>query len=619
MKIVTYNVNGLRPRIAQFGSLRNLLNSFDADIICFQETKLRRQEVTADLVMAEGYESFFSCTRTSEKGRTGYSGVITFCRVNSAFSSKEVALPLSAEEGFTGLMGNSQTSKDKLPFLTEDLDEFSKDELISVDSEGRCIITDHSHFVIFNVYGPRAVSDDTERIHFKQRFYRILQRRWESLLLQGRRVFVVGDLNIAPSAIDRCDAGPDFDNNEFRRWFKSMLSENGGQFSDVFRAKHPDEREAYTCWPQNTGAEVFNFGSRIDHILCAGSCLHESDDLQSHSFVNCHVKECDILTHYKRCKPENTLSAQRWKGGRSIKLEGSDHAPVLLTLNDIPEVSLHSTPSLSARYVPMVHGLQQTLVSVLMKRRVSEEMKSCKMSHENITLGSACERVEEPVDKTGSSVVSSNECCFPPSQESEDSILESNELSRGSSSQEAVSLSGSESEKSIVKQCNETKKKARNSHWSQLSLRSFFQKSKCTGNGVNESCIDDSNNQAEPSQPGPRLHETPAIFDHCGTPKQCELEMDACDQDLAKLNENSTKKEKSNVASLEWQRIQQLMQNSIPLCKGHNEPCIARVVRKQGPNFGRRFYVCARAEGPASNPDANCGYFKWAASKSRNK
>lgn len=36
MKIVTYNVNGLRQRITQFGSLRNLLNSFDADIICLQ-------------------------------------------------------------------------------------------------------------------------------------------------------------------------------------------------------------------------------------------------------------------------------------------------------------------------------------------------------------------------------------------------------------------------------------------------------------------------------------------------------------------------------------------------------------------------------------------------------
>ena len=76
MKIVTYNVNGLRPRISQYGSLLKLLDSFDADIICFQETKLRRQELTSDLVMADGYESFFSCTRTFERGRTGYSGKV---------------------------------------------------------------------------------------------------------------------------------------------------------------------------------------------------------------------------------------------------------------------------------------------------------------------------------------------------------------------------------------------------------------------------------------------------------------------------------------------------------------------------------------------------------------
>ncbi|RYR20841.1 hypothetical protein Ahy_B03g066092 isoform B [Arachis hypogaea] len=99
--------------------------------------------------------------------------------------------------------------------------------------------------------------------------WRRLEKRWESLLHMGRRIIVVGDLNIAPSAIDRCDAGPEFDNNEFRRWFRS------------------------------------------------------------------------ILTQYKRAKPESILSAHRWKGGRSIKLEGSDHAPVFMTLVDIPDVSLH--------------------------------------------------------------------------------------------------------------------------------------------------------------------------------------------------------------------------------------------------------------------------------------
>ncbi|XP_047157639.1 DNA-(apurinic or apyrimidinic site) endonuclease 2 [Vigna umbellata] len=618
MKMVSYNVNGLRQRISQFGSLRNLLNSFDADILCFQETKLRRQELTADLIMADGYESFFSCTRTSQKGRTGYSGVITFCRVKSAFSSNEVALPLAAEEGFTGLLENSQTSKDELPFMTDDLKEFSKDELISLDSEGRCIITDHTHFVLFNVYGPRAASDDTERIQFKQKFYSVLQKRWESLLHQGRRICVVGDLNIAPFAIDRCDAGADFENNEFRKWFKSMLIENGGQFCDAFRAKHPDRREAYTCWSQSTGAEVFNFGSRIDHILFSGSCLHESDDLQWHSFVRCHVKECDILTQYKRCKPESTPSAHRWKEGRSIKLEGSDHAPVFVSLHEISEVSLHSTPSLSARYVPMVHGIQQTLVSVLMKRKVSEQIKSCKMAHEDIAIHSTYEG-EEPVNRAASSATSPNECRILPRQVYKGSILKPNELS-GGSSQEAVSKSVNESEKSIMHKCKKPNKKARNSQWSQLSLRSFFQRSTNLDNDINGSSYTDcSISQDEPSQPNPQLHETPTVSDHSISPKQCSLDTDARDQDLAGPKDSSTKEEKSNVASLEWQRIQQLMQNSIPICKGHKEPCIARVVKKQGPNFGRRFYVCARAEGPASNPEANCGYFGWASSKSRNK
>jgi hypothetical protein len=51
----------------------------------------------------------------------------------------------------------------------------------------------------------------------------------------------------------------------------------------------------------------------------------------------------------------------RWKGGRNIKLEGSDHAPVLIRLLEIPDISQHSTPTLSARYIPMIRGLQQTL------------------------------------------------------------------------------------------------------------------------------------------------------------------------------------------------------------------------------------------------------------------
>ncbi|KAM1029476.1 hypothetical protein FF1_041912 [Malus domestica] len=88
----------LQPRIAKFGSLLKLLNSFDSDVICFQETKLRQQELTAELFM-EGYNSF-SYNRTS--------GVAMFCRVKSAFWSDEVALLVAAEEGFNRVLDSGK-------------------------------------------------------------------------------------------------------------------------------------------------------------------------------------------------------------------------------------------------------------------------------------------------------------------------------------------------------------------------------------------------------------------------------------------------------------------------------------------------------------------------------
>ncbi|KAF8406585.1 hypothetical protein HHK36_008673 [Tetracentron sinense] len=612
MKIVTYNVNGLRSRISQYGSLLKLLNSLDADIICIQETKISKQELTADLIMAEGYETFFSCTRASGKGR-GYSGVATFCRVNSAFSSIEVALPVAVEEGFTGLLENSRgvsTEKDRMPAKVEGLEGLSKEDLLKVDSEGRCIITDHGHFVLFNIYGPRAECDDTERLQFKLTFYKILQKRWESLLNQGKRVFIVGDFNIAPAAIDSCAAGPDFGKNQFRRWLRSILAESGGSFFDVFRAKHPERAEAYTCWAQNNGAEEFNYGTRIDHILIAGSCLHQNHDTQSHNFVNCHVKECDILLQFKRWKPENT---HRWKGGRSVKLEGSDHAPVYISLREIPSVPQHNTPSLSARYVPEVYGFQQTIVSMLVKRQEATQVKTHGVSHldydENITIGSCSESVKRSFQDCSRSGLPSDETFLSPNLESKGFNQRIDELSNNFGNEAAQNTpvtSRSKHTKPRTSQCTATKKKAKQSNSSQLSLRSFFQKKPNLSVDPDISSTDISLGQVDILKEKSESHltketdypnETPIDGYESNSCKKFDFNISPSDQDQGDVNAcDSSEKEKNNHALLEWQRIQQLMQNSIPLCKGHGEPCVARVVKKAGPNFRRRFYTCARAE-----------------------
>ncbi|KAL8160508.1 hypothetical protein V2J09_002045 [Rumex salicifolius] len=568
LKIVTYNVNGLRQRVSQFGSLLKLLNSFDADIICFQEIKLTRQELTSDMAMAEGYESFFSCTRTSGKGRTGYSGVATFCRVSSAFSCTEVALPVAAEEGFTGLLEISRVSEARYTEMfanSECLADFTNDELLEIDSEGRCIITDHGHFVLFNIYGPRADPDDEERIHFKTTFYKVLQKRWELFQQQERRIIVVGDLNIAPSAIDRCEAGPDFEQNDFRKWLRSMLVMYGGTFFDVFREKHPERKDAYTCWAVHNGAEEFNYGSRIDHILASGLCLHETSEQPGHDFVTCHVEECDIMLQYRRWKPG---TVPRWKAGKSIKLEGSDHVPVYAVLSKLQDCPMHNTPSLSTRYIPGIRGSQQTIVSILKKRNVSGR-------------------------------ISINQFEGSPSQ---DSSLTS-----------MPTKSVSDSEK---------KRKLKTNQPSQLSLKSFFQKVPRITNGIENSTKDAMQNPEEDSKLIDILKETPEPYD---TTNGYE-ESDCCTSTCTSMVETNLpaascppEKDKKDSALSEWRRIQQFMQDSIPLCNGHNEPCVSRVVKKQGPNFGRRFYVCARSEGPSSNPETRCDFFRWAAFKTKRK
>lgn len=66
---------------------------------------------------------------------------------------------------------------------------------------------------------------------------------------------------------------------------------------------------------------------------------------------------------------------------------------------------------------------------------------------------------------------------------------------------------------------------------------------------------------------------------------------------------------KSNTASA-WKNLLQGPPPP-PLCKGHQEPCVLRTVKKPGPNKGKQFFVCARGEGHSTNPEARCDFFKW--------
>uniref|UniRef100_G3PF93 DNA-(apurinic or apyrimidinic site) endonuclease 2 n=1 Tax=Gasterosteus aculeatus TaxID=69293 RepID=G3PF93_GASAC len=174
MKIVTWNINGIRTF---GGGIKKALDSLDADIICVQETKVTRDLLDERTAIVEGYNSYFSFSR----GRSGYSGVATYC--------KDSATPFAAEEGLTGLLTNHEGAVG----CYGDQKDFSSEELQPLDNEGRAVITQHrimcgekeKMVTVINVYCPRADPEKPERKQFKLQFYKLLQCRAEALLKEG--------------------------------------------------------------------------------------------------------------------------------------------------------------------------------------------------------------------------------------------------------------------------------------------------------------------------------------------------------------------------------------------------------------------------------------------------
>lgn len=138
----------------------------------------------------------------------------------------------------------------------------------------------------------------------------------------------------------------------------------------------------------------------------------------------------------------------------------------------------------------------------------------------------------------------------------------------------------------------ESNKKARKSQLSQLSLNSYFKRTVGVIDNSDSICADKKLNKAEMSCPRLEVNET---FNE-DAQHDAELQSEQGPSIQEDYSSQPSEKERNGLALVEWQRIQQFMQTSIPLCKGHKEPCVPRVVKKPGPNIGRRFYVCARAE-----------------------
>ncbi|XP_071483267.1 DNA-(apurinic or apyrimidinic site) endonuclease 2-like [Diadema antillarum] len=578
MKVLTWNINGIR---ACKIPLRQLFDSLDAEVICLQETKLTQKygdQLDDDIVNVENYNAYFSFS----KKRSGYSGVVTYCRNDYT--------PVLAEEGITGLL----SSKSKQ--LTHDVvghygdqSSFTEEELKALDAEGRTIITEHHYvdqadkvwdLVIINVYCPRADFENQERVSYKLGFYRALQLRAEALCKAGKSVIIVGDVNASHRRIDHCN--PDeskghFESHPSRRWLDGFLKdvhsptaiadeetpessqENdeedtsfvGGDdsllegnavrpeesklFVDTFRFFHPKRKDAFTCWSTVTSARQTNYGTRIDYIIADEKlCVEEFTD-------------CDIMPEF----------------------EGSDHCPVKATLAGrcSPAKQLHP---LCAKLMPEFSGKQQKLSSFFQKVSPSKKFEL----HEKL-LASADQQ------KGGGFMHSAKRGAQP--------------------------LNGKPSKK--IK----TDKKGVKSG----NIASFFkQRTPSVGNIVTNCGIDsdaavlqDSVKTPESTDP---LHSSSDTREEpgstCNSTSQPKSEARS-DKNATGEASDAKVKARSQLSS-QWRNLLK-GPPAAPLCKGHKEPCVLRTVKKAGPNVNKQFFVCRRPEGHKNNPEARCNHFEW--------
>ena len=211
MRIVTYNVNGIRAALKK--GLADWAADTNIDVLCLQETKANVEQVDMSELEAAGFShaAWHSCER-----KKGYSGVLTL----------------------------SKTAPD----LVE-----NKIGIEAYDEEGRIVRTDFGDLTIFNCYFPNGGQGE-ERQNFKYRFLDEFLAYIVALKKTRPNILVVGDYNIAHQEIDLHAPKRNVTTSGFlpaeREWMTKWFAET--DFIDTFRELHP-ETAAYSWWSYQIG------------------------------------------------------------------------------------------------------------------------------------------------------------------------------------------------------------------------------------------------------------------------------------------------------------------------------------------------------------------------------
>ncbi|MBC7412304.1 MAG: exodeoxyribonuclease III [Bacteroidia bacterium] len=222
MKIITYNLNGIRAAMSK--EWLTWLKATDADVVCLQETKAQPEQIDTAAIEALGYNCYYYSAQ-----KKGYSGV--------AILSKQK--PLHVEYGCG---------------------------IGAYDFEGRVLRADFETCSVLSVYHPSGSSGD-DRQAFKIQWLQDFHTYALDLKTKIPNLIISGDYNICHKAIDIHNPKSNAHTSGFlpeeRAWFDGFVASG---FVDSFRHLN-DEPHQYTWWSYRAGARGKNLGWRIDYNM----------------------------------------------------------------------------------------------------------------------------------------------------------------------------------------------------------------------------------------------------------------------------------------------------------------------------------------------------------------
>ena len=221
LRLISWNVNGLRAVMKKEPSFVEIFNTLDADVFAIQETKMQEGQLKLDL---PGYVQTWNHAE-----RKGDSGTAVFSREEPLQVVRQIGCPCA-------------------------------------DDEGRVCALEFPTYWFVNVYTPNAkdgLARIDERMVWDEHY-----RKFLSELAQEKPVVTCGDFNVAHEEIDLKNPGPNRGNagfsDEERAGFSALLDAG---FTDTFRARFPELEGAYSWWSYRMRARARNAGWRIDYFL----------------------------------------------------------------------------------------------------------------------------------------------------------------------------------------------------------------------------------------------------------------------------------------------------------------------------------------------------------------